>query len=213
MQGAYPRLIVGLGNPGPEYHDTRHNIGFMIIDQMIRQAGSRISPSRHAHTSFIWSFPVKGQQAFLQKPLTYMNLSGKAVAGLLRETEMTPADLLVVYDDADLPLGRMRARGKGSSGGHNGIESIIQEIGSAAFARLRIGVGQDEENTMDRADFVLAPFKEAELPIVARVCEKAVEAIKLAMHRGITPVMNEFNGLLIGEEPPNTNNERGEPDV
>lgn len=186
------KLIVGLGNPGVEYEDTRHNAGFMIIDKILEDLKGNFE-SKHIYSSTLFLGKFRGQRLFLQKPLTFMNLSGKAVALLMRKEKILPEELLLVYDDTDLPLGKVRIKQKGSSGGHNGVESVIQEIKSNNFARLRIGVNSEERK--NQIDFVLSKFTSEENQIFSEVQKGCCEALKLILARGVNQAMNQYNGI------------------
>lgn len=186
-----PRLIVGLGNPGTEYEGTRHNIGFAVIDE-IRNRLPGGSEQEHIADSFVWSARFAGSMLRMQKPQTYMNLSGHAVAKLARLHQLAPEEILVVYDDLDLPIGRLRLRTKGSSGGHRGVESIINSLESNVFSRLRLGIGRATAGETV-ADYVLDPFDDDERPLATAVVEAAADAILLAAKRGVTAAMNQFN--------------------
>jgi PTH1 family peptidyl-tRNA hydrolase len=206
MESTPPRLLVGLGNPGREYEHTRHNIGFLVLDRVLARL-PRPPAAQHLAESHLWSLNYQGTRLHLQKPLTFMNLSGKAVAGAVRELNLVPAEVLVVYDDADLPLGRLRLRTAGSSGGHRGIESILQELGSGRFGRLRLGIGRGARGGM--IDHVLSPFAAEEQELLERVLTTAVEACFTAVRRGVGVAMNQYNGLTLDES---TGNEQtGEP--
>ena len=198
MLDIFPRLLVGLGNPGSDYKQTRHNIGFMVIDRFIEEL---IPKRRLAHNinvdSKIWSYRSRGVEIVIQKPLTYMNLSGRAVVRLCQKKRIDPSEILIIYDDIDLPLGKIRLRQSGSSGGHNGVESIITALKTPRFSRLRIGVGKENTQSREVADHVLSPFSDAELNLVYKVIYVAVEAIVLSINRGIEASMNTYNGLMI----------------
>lgn len=184
------RLIAGLGNPGRKYQGTRHNVGFEIVDLLADRARA------------IWESAPRGIEALvardrerdmvIAKPLTFMNLSGTAVQGLLQFFKIEVADLLVIVDDINLELGRLRARAAGSAGGHNGLKSIIEALGMDEFARLRVGVGRGDARR-DLADHVLARFEPDERPIVAEAVGRAADAAELFVTEGIAPVMNRFN--------------------
>lgn len=191
-------LVVGLGNPGPDYADTRHNIGFMVL-AACRQRWRLTAPPVHQHDSLIWAGRLGGRQLHVQQPLTYMNDSGAAVAPLARRLQLSPAEILVIYDDMDLPLGRLRLRHSGSSGGHRGTESLITSLGAANFARLRVGIGRSED-AQAVVDFVLSRFGPAEEPLLARVVAAAATAVDLACRRGLTVAMNTYNAQLISRE-------------
>jgi PTH1 family peptidyl-tRNA hydrolase len=187
-------LIAGLGNPGNEYRDTRHNAGFMVLDRLFEIMPGRIDKTG-ADT---WKSRFKSRNIFFLKPETFMNLSGKAVAPAMRKNNIPPEELLLIYDDVDLPRGRLRIRKNGSSGGHNGVQSVIDETGSSAFSRLRIGIGRSERG--DQISHVLSGFSEDEVPLLRTVVEEAAEAVKYALARGIEAAMNEFNSFIPGQE-------------
>jgi PTH1 family peptidyl-tRNA hydrolase len=182
------KLIVGLGNPGPKYAGTRHNVGFTVIDEAARRA-SAVFESAPADALMA---RVRSRDMLLAKPLTYMNESGQAIGELLRYFKVDVADLLVVVDEVQLPLGRLRARARGSAGGHNGLKSVIQHVGDE-FARLRLGVGRGDARR-DLADHVLARFEKDEADDVARMIERATDASEVFIASGIAAVMNQFNG-------------------
>lgn len=202
MQEAPIALVVGLGNPGPTYAETRHNIGFMLIDALRSRLGNRDKPT-HTADSYVWSPRIGARQVHLQTPLTYMNSSGLAVSALARRLSIPAAQILVVYDDLDLPLGRVRLRKRGSSGGHNGITSIIEQLGRNDFCRLRVGIGAGpgRENTID---YVLTPFAASEQPLLTATLELATDALQMILRRGMTPAMNQFNAsnLADDQQPP-----------
>ena len=187
------KLIVGLGNPGARYFGTRHNVGFAVIDEAARRASVAFEAPPGNIDALIarvrTSFP---EDVLLAKPLTFMNASGEAVGGLLRYFKIDVADLLVIVDEVQLPLGKLRARVRGSAGGHNGLKSIIQHLGDD-FARLRIGVGRGDARR-DLSDHVLAKFEQDEAAEVERMIERATEASEVFVTGGIAAVMNQFNG-------------------
>ena len=168
------RLVVGLGNPGKEYENTRHNVGFMVIDELVRSL--RIKKPLEEALSLVYKTRIGGKEVILAKPQTYMNNSGAAVFNLLEEYNLSPENMLVVYDDLDLPLGSMRLRLKGSSGGHKGVESIIKYIGTQNFPRLRIGIGRPKKKE-DVVKYVLSPFPPEEEKIINQVIKKAARCI------------------------------------
>jgi PTH1 family peptidyl-tRNA hydrolase len=182
------KAIFGLGNPGPRYQGTRHNVGFSVIDEMARRAsvGFEQAPADALMAR------VRSRDLVLAKPLTFMNESGQAIGELLRYFKIDVADLLVVVDEVQLPLGRVRARARGSAGGHNGLKSVIQHVGDE-FARLRLGVGRGDSRR-DLADHVLAKFEKNEAEDVARMIERATDASEVFIASGIAAVMNQFNG-------------------
>ena len=200
MSEVFPRLLVGLGNPGIDYQETRHNVGFMAIDRLINKVSSKAIRCDNSIDSEVWTYRLKGIQIFLQKPLTFMNLSGKAVVRLSRQEKIPPFQIIVIYDDVDLPLGRIRLRCKGSSGGHKGVESLITALETENFSRLRIGVGKNNEGSLGVVDHVLSSFSKDELPLVNNVIDKAVQALLLGLHRGIELSMTMYNGLTIKVE-------------
>ena len=168
------RLVVGLGNPGKEYERTRHNVGFMVIDELVRKL--RIKNYSEEALSHVYRSRVGGRQVIFAKPQTYMNNSGLAVLNLLEENGIEPQEMLVVYDDLDLPLGMTRLRLEGSSGGHRGVESIIKSIGTEKFPRLKIGIGRPKRKE-DVVSYVLSPFSKEEEEIARAVIKKAAECV------------------------------------
>jgi PTH1 family peptidyl-tRNA hydrolase len=184
------RLIVGLGNPGRRYAATRHNVGFEVVDVLAGRwkAGWESAPRG------IEGLVARDRVAdtLLAKPLTFMNLSGHAVGELLRYFKIDLPDLLIVVDDVNLELGRLRARARGTAGGHNGLKSLIAQLGTEDFARLRIGVGRGDARR-DLADHVLATFDPDERTVVAETVSRTADAVELFVAEGIGPVMNKFN--------------------
>lgn len=185
------RLIAGLGNPGERFAGTRHNAGFMVIDKILEKLRGTFSEKPY-HNTVVWEGRCKGSKLLLQKPLTFMNLSGEAVELIARKNKVSSAEILVIFDDMDLPLGRIRIRDGGSSGGHNGVESIINELGSADFARVRIGIGRGEPDT--QIDHVLSEFADEEKKVFDQIVDTAAEAVKLILYRNIPEAMNKYNG-------------------
>jgi len=183
-------LIAGLGNVGPEYELTRHNIGFLTLDRLadIKKVGFELS--RHA---FIGDFRFKGKRFYLVKPTTYMNLSGKAINYWLQELKIPVKNMLVVVDDIALPYGKIRIREKGSSAGHNGLENIEKVIGTNAYQRMRIGIG-DDFNKGRQVDYVLSRFDKDEIEELPFILDKACEAILSFGTVGIERTMNFYNG-------------------
>ncbi|OBW47896.1 aminoacyl-tRNA hydrolase [Bacillus safensis] len=182
--------FVGLGNPGKEYEKTRHNVGFMTIDELSKKWNIPLNQSKF-HGQFGTGF-VSGQKVLLVKPLTYMNLSGECVRPLMDYYDIPLEHLKVIYDDLDLPTGRIRLRTKGSAGGHNGIKSLIQHLGSPEFDRFRIGIGRPQ-NGMKVVDYVLGRFSEEEQPDIASAIQSSVEACEAALKKPFLEVMNDFN--------------------
>ena len=183
-------LIAGLGNPGSEYRETRHNVGFMVLDRLAQRLPKKNFEEIHGCSSHYLKGTYAGRALFLQKPETYMNLSGEAVAPLMRKEEIGTDGLLVIYDDMDLEVGKLRIRNRGSCGGHNGIRSIIETTGTENFARIRVGIGH---RTGNGADYVLSPFEEAEKPVIDKVLDAAADAVILILRRGLSQAMNEYN--------------------
>ena len=182
------KLIVGLGNPGPEYERTRHNVGWQVVDAFAKKF--RIDVTRHEKTAFTGTGRVAGGSVLVAKPLTYMNLSGDAVRLLVNAYAESVQDMIVVYDDIDLPLGKLRIRPNGSAGTHNGMRSIVAELATENFPRLRVGIGSPE--TVLR-DYVLDEFAPGEQPVVERAIARAVDALVLFARGDLRRAMNEFN--------------------
>ena len=187
-------LVVGLGNPGREYEKTRHNAGFMAVTRLLETLPGEFEMVK-GFSGIYWKGRVRGRNLYLLQPMTFMNLSGKAVVAIMRTMNFKADEILVVHDDSDLPLGRLRLRKNGSSGGHRGVESIIAETGTQQFARLRIGIGSEAKR--NQVDFVLGEFAAAEQPLVERVLDTATEALKATLYRGVGVAMNEYNGVEI----------------
>jgi PTH1 family peptidyl-tRNA hydrolase len=188
--GATMRLIVGLGNPGPEYTWTPHNLGFLGVDAVAERA--RIRVERPEAKSLVGLGQLAGQEIALAKPHTMMNLSGLAVQDLLERFECGPEGMVVLYDDVALPWGMLRVRERGSAGSHNGLKSIIGTIGSSDFPRVRMGI-QPDHPVGDLAAYVLRPMRKGDLEIAAEMAEQAAEAVELIITRGIADAMNRFN--------------------
>ncbi len=184
-------LIVGLGNPGREYADTRHNIGFECADALARAHG--LTFSRRQSKALVADGLVAGKKVTLAKPQTFMNLSGQSVAGLVRFYRVPLERLLVIFDDLDLPLGTIRLRKSGGAGGHKGMRDIIGRLGSDAFPRLRVGIGRPP-GRMDPAAYVLRPFDAEELPLLEEVRWRAVRALESWLIEGIELAMSRHNG-------------------
>jgi PTH1 family peptidyl-tRNA hydrolase len=182
------KLVVGLGNPGPRYRDTRHNVGFWVVDEI----------AARWHLDDGWRerddalYVKKPNGAVLAKPLTFMNLSGFAVSRLRQFFQVEPPDLLVIVDDVALPLGRLRARARGSAGGHNGLKSVIEQLGTVEFPRLRVGVGRGDAER-DLADHVTSRFDLDERDTIDAATLRAADAAEMFISDGIGRVMNSFN--------------------
>ncbi len=185
------KLIVGLGNPGIEYQFTPHNLGFLAIDRIANNLGVEI---RNRQCRALTARAViAGQPMILAKPETFMNLSGLSVRELVAEYQVdVKSDLIVIYDELDLPLGAIRIRTRGSSAGHNGMESILGALGTDEFLRVRLGIAPDRKVT-DGVKFVLTPFRKAQLKVVDEVLEIAAEAVEVILKEGPAAAMNRFN--------------------
>ena len=183
------KAIIGLGNPGLKYRNTRHNVGFMLLDRIVKEKGCTY---RDDFRGKIAEIRENEERFFFLKPYTFMNLSGIAVGQLVNYYKIPVEDILVLHDDMDLPLGKMRLRSKGSSGGHNGLKSIIAELGSQNFWRLKIGVGRPAD-PVDVVNYVLSEFSKEEEKILAEVLENAHQALLLWLQGKGTEAMNRFN--------------------
>lgn len=190
------KLIAGLGNPGREYHGTRHNVGFEVIELLAKK--HRIAVRARRNRAVVGEGTIGGEQVVLARPQTFMNRSGEAVAGLARRYRIAPEDIIVIYDDVNLPLGKLRVRTRGSAGGHNGMKSIIHSLGSDEFPRVRIGIGSPDRR--DMVDHVLSRFKRAEGPIVKDAVQRAADAVEMYLSEGAEPAMNRYNADVEGSE-------------
>jgi peptidyl-tRNA hydrolase, PTH1 family len=184
------KLVVGLGNPGGKYDRTRHNLGFLVVDRIAAQ--SKITVKKKVCDSLMAEWSIAGERVLLAKPQTYMNRSGDAVKRLLRKFHASPEELVVVYDDLDLPFGRIRIRPKGGAGGHRGLLSIIESVGGAPFYRLRMGIGRPP-NGMNAEDYVLEPFDSAEIPQLDEFVARGAEALCTLLSDGGHRAMERFN--------------------
>jgi PTH1 family peptidyl-tRNA hydrolase len=194
------KIIVGLGNPGPEYAKTRHNIGWMVIDAFA--AKFRIRVDKHEKDALTGTGRVAGGNVLVAKPLTYMNLSGDAVRLLVNAYSESLDDLIIVYDDIDLPLGKLRIKPNGGPGTHNGMRSIVAALATEKFARLRIGIGGVDSNGRLR-DYVLGEIAPDEVGAITRAIERTVDALLLFVRGDLKRAMNEFNRDEISGEPAN----------
>lgn len=183
-------VIAGLGNPGLKYAGTRHNVGFGALDELADQY--RISIDTKKHKGLIGKGVIEGQKVILVKPQTYMNLSGECIREVLEYYKVSPEELLVIYDDINFDVGRLRIREKGSAGGHNGMKNIIAQIGTDVFPRVRIGVG-DKPPRMDLADYVLGHFPKEELETVREGLKQAAQAAAMIVNGEMAAAMNQFN--------------------
>ena len=191
---AKPKLVVGLGNPGKEYEGTRHNIGFAVLDRLAEKFGCSFRSKWRFSAKIAEAVAGDAGKVVLAKPQTYMNRSGTAVNTLLQWLKVAPAQLLVVVDDADLPLGQIRLRVAGGSGGHNGLRSIIETLGGdEEFARLRVGIGRSAPLGADISGHVLGRFAPPERDLAEQAVAAAVEAVDCCLREGLTEAMNQFN--------------------
>jgi peptidyl-tRNA hydrolase, PTH1 family len=184
------RLIVGLGNPDPEYQWTPHNLGFMAVDELANRSGIRVE--RPEGKALAGRGKIAGEEVILAKPQTYMNLSGISVRELLEKYELDVADLLVLWDEVQLPWGTIRIHPEGSAGSHNGAKSVISAVGTQEFARLRLGCGP-EHPLNSRKEHVLRPMKKAELEVAAEMIGEAGDAVEMILTQGIDAAMTKYN--------------------
>lgn len=184
------KLIVGLGNPGKQYEETRHNIGFKVIDELEKRLSIPLNQSKFKGLYGIGFH--KGVKVMLLKPLTYMNLSGESIRAVMDYYQINQDDLVVIYDDLDLPAGKIRLRQKGSAGGHNGIKSTVAHLGTQEFNRIRIGIDRPK-NGMKVPDYVLGKFSEEDLPLTKEAVQKSASACETWLEKPFLQVMNEFN--------------------
>jgi len=180
------KLIVGLGNPGPQYSWTRHNAGFMVLDRLSRQAG--IPVTRKAFSGLTGDGNWLGERVFLLKPQTFMNLSGRSVAEALRFYKLSLADLIVIHDDLDIPFGRVRLKEGGGHGGHNGLRSLAQELGSPDYLRVRVGIGRPLHG--DVVNFVLSNFSKDEMDGLQGVLDGTIDALEMLLKEGLPKAMS-----------------------
>jgi PTH1 family peptidyl-tRNA hydrolase len=184
------RLIVGLGNPGPEYQWTPHNLGFLVVDELANRASIRVE--RPEGKALAGRGKLAGVEVLLAKPQTMMNLSGFSVRELLAKYELEPSALIMIYDEAALPWGTLRIRERGSAGGHNGMKSVIGTLGTDEFIRVRLGV-QPDHAVGDLAEYVLRRMKKVELEQAAAVMDEAADAVELILAQGVAAAMNRYN--------------------
>lgn len=191
-----PQLIVGLGNPGAKYDRTRHNVGFDLVDRLAQRW--QVSMTDQKKFQGIAGEGLAGRQKIrLLKPQTFMNLSGQSVRALLDWYKLNPTEVLVLYDDLDLPLGKMRMRLSGSAGGHNGMKSLIGHLGTSEFPRLRIGIGKSNDETISH---VLGKFMPAEATVVSEVLDLAADAVEWSLREGVEKAMSKYNGRSVVSE-------------
>jgi len=184
-------IIVFMGNPGPKYNGTRHNVGFMAADVLAKDMGVRIDRLRFK--AYTGQGELGGSKVFLMKPQTYMNLSGESVQPAAAFYKIPPERILVVGDDVSMPVGKLRIRAKGSAGGHNGLKSIISRLGTDEFPRLKIGVGAPENTEYDLADWVLGTFQNQDAEKIREVISRGVKAVESVVAEGIDTAMRKFN--------------------
>jgi PTH1 family peptidyl-tRNA hydrolase len=189
------KVVLGLGNDGPEYRWTRHNIGFMVADAVASRCGATFS-ARGDLGRLTWSVETTygGQRVVLAKPRTLMNRSGQAAAALQRKYGVEPHDFIVVFDDADLVFGRVRVRAEGGAGGHNGVRSLIETLGAREFPRVKLGVLGEGRHSRDLADYVLDGFLPDERPVVATMVELGADAVEAVLRDGVDAAQRAFNG-------------------
>lgn len=183
------KIIAGLGNPGPKYKETRHNLGFMIIDRL-RCKYKVKDQSRECHSE-IFAKTLKGERRFFLKPMTFMNLSGKALRCVIDKSGITPKELLVIFDDVDLPFGEIRIKDSGGSGGHNGMESIIEYLETEQFPRLRIGIKND--GVEDLVEFVLSQFLKKEQEQLEELIDYSADCVNTVLYESINNAQKQFN--------------------
>lgn len=186
------KVIIGLGNPGKKYEDTRHNAGFMAIDKISEKWS--IPVQQNKFRALVGEGRLEGEKVLLVKPQTYMNLSGESIAEILKFYKLSPDDLVVIYDDLDLPTGHLRLREKGSAGGHNGIKSMIQHTGTQEFKRIKVGIGRPEPGR-SVSDYVLQAFPASERALIDEAVSLAAEAAAMWTTEPFLKVMNHFNSL------------------
>lgn len=184
------KIIVGLGNPTREYEGTRHNVGFSVIYAISDKYNIKVDTKKHK--ALIGKGIIEGEKVILAMPQTYMNLSGESVRELIDYYKCDNEDVIVIYDDISLDVGKLRIRAKGSAGGHNGIKSIISHLGTQEFPRIKVGVGEKPAR-MDLADYVLGRFSKEEQPLIRESADKASDAVALMLREGISAAMNKFN--------------------
>ena len=185
-------LVVGLGNPGDKYENTRHNVGFCTIDELAERL--RVPVQKLKHRALTNTVELAGVKVLLMKPVTYMNLSGEAVGDAARFYKVPPERVLVISDDVSLPVGKLRIRKGGSAGGHNGLKSIIQHLGTDQFPRLKIGVGEKPHPDYDMADWVLGKFTGEDAKTMAAAIARAADGVECILKEGPERAMNRFNG-------------------
>lgn len=192
-------VIAGLGNPGRGYRGHRHNAGFMVVDRLAESAGLSFTESPFA--GWVAEGRMAGRRVLLLKPATFMNRSGECVAAVMRYYRLSPEDLLVIHDDLDLELGRIQLRRAGGSGGHRGVQSVVDALGEGGFFRLRLGVGRPPAER-DAADWVLESFSAGEAAIASAMIERGAQAAEGLLREGLTAAMNRFNPWPVEDQDP-----------
>lgn len=183
-------VVAGLGNPGPQYEGTKHNVGFDVIERLGKKYNIEIG--KFKHKAFVGDGMIGKRRVLLVKPQTYMNLSGESIREIVNFYKIPQENFVVIYDDTSLPVSGVRIREKGSHGGHNGIRNIIAQMGTDEFLRIKVGIGE-KPNGWDLADYVLSKFKQDDLPMIEQGADKAVEAVELILSRGASDAMNRLN--------------------
>jgi peptidyl-tRNA hydrolase, PTH1 family len=186
-------LIVGLGNPGTKYLLTRHNVGFIALDYLAKSVGVRNDDAKNEHKAQTVSFNWETTPIKLVKPQTFMNLSGESVAPLANFYKVQPSNIIVVHDEVDLPFGRIQIKTNGSAGGHNGLKSLIEKLGTQEFTRVRVGIGRSPIAQVDTADWVLQKFSESEQEPLSEILNRVADAIESIVFDGVTKAMNTYN--------------------
>jgi len=187
------KLIVGLGNPGKEYEYTRHNAGFMAVERLADEFGFGSFKLVAKHKAEVSEGNIVGEKAILAKPQTFMNLSGQSVRSLAQFYKVEPSDLIVIFDDVAIPFGSLRIRPDGSAGGHNGMKSIIQELGGQRIARVRLGIEPKQNSRIPLEDYVLGKFTKSELALLQENLEKIPALVKAIIEEGVEKAMAEYN--------------------
>ncbi|MBC8293812.1 MAG: aminoacyl-tRNA hydrolase [Proteobacteria bacterium] len=186
--------IAGLGNPGEEYKETRHNLGFQVVDTFAERLSASIR--RQRYEALTVSAKSGRTEVLIMKPQTFMNLCGRSIGAACHDLGIAEENVVVVYDDADLPLGRLRLRQGGGSGGHRGVESVIGELGTTDFGRVKVGVGKSEDSEL--SDYLLSDFDESEKALVKKIAGVAADALSVALGAGFVTAMNRFNSVDLG---------------
>ncbi len=185
------KLVAGLGNPGPRYAESRHNIGYLVVDELARRWATEVTRYDRDFEGLIGETQACGQRVLLLKPSTFMNLSGRSVAAALRFYKLAAADVLIAHDDLDLPVGLLRARASGTAGGHNGMSDVLRQLGTDEIARLRVGIGRVHPSAA--VEYVLSRFEPDERPAIADAVGRAADAVVCWLQAGIDAAMNRFN--------------------